>query len=71
MKFSTAFAACLAAVSAVAVPKTFVLKEGEVAYLAKNEKGEQAIVIVEPEAAQEGMAKRWSWLDWRMFEPIC
>lgn len=72
MKFVSIIAALTATlVAADNVVESYVLKEGEVAYKAQNDKGEHAIVIVSAAEAQDGdKAKRWSWLDWRMFEPI-
>ncbi|CAN3364301.1 hypothetical protein DICA2_E18228 [Diutina catenulata] len=73
MKFISIIAALTASVVADNIVNSYVLQEGEVAFKAQNDKGETAIVIVSAaEAAQaEGdKTKRWSWLDWRMFEPI-
>ncbi|CAN3362639.1 hypothetical protein DICA1_F36422 [Diutina catenulata] len=71
MKFVSIIAALTATTLAENVVQSYVLKEGEVAYKAQNDKGETAIVIVSAAEAQDGdKAKRWSWLDWRMFEPI-
>ncbi|CAN3367292.1 hypothetical protein DICA3_F08988 [Diutina catenulata] len=71
MKFVSIIAALTATTLAENVVQSYVLKEGEVAYKAQNDKGETAIVIVSAAEPQDGdKAKRWSWLDWRMFEPI-
>lgn len=71
MKFVSIIAALTATTLAENVVQSYVLKEGEVAYKAQNDKGETAIVILSAAEDQDGdKAKRWSWLDWRMFEPI-
>lgn len=56
------------------IVNSYVLKEGELAFKAQNEQGETAIVVVAASEADQvdgENVKRWSWLDWRMFEPIC
>lgn len=74
MKFLTISAALAATAVAENVVNSYVLKEGELAFKAQNEQGETAIVVVAASEADQvdgENVKRWSWLDWRMFEPIC
>ncbi|CAN3360252.1 hypothetical protein DICA2_D10352 [Diutina catenulata] len=74
MKFLTISAALAATAVAENVVNSYVLKEGELAFKAQNDKGETSIVIVsaaETNQVEGENVKRWSWLDWRMFEPIC
>ncbi|CAN3357388.1 hypothetical protein DICA3_C10374 [Diutina catenulata] len=71
MKFSFAIIAAATAVSAVDIAFSHVLQEGQVAYRAKNEQGQNSVVILEAPEESDEKAKRWHWLDWRMFEPIC